>query len=308
MTGWLAGWLANPSVASSVRVCVQGQHGARLREVRWRVVVFDEFHQCKKKGSEVRSCVFIYLGRCGWTTLLPRPFQNQSHHTHLTHTQAYGAAKALKARMKIGLTGTPIQNDMAPELWALLSIVAPSLAGNEGDFKKEYANPIKRKQKRTASAEVVEAGKAASAEMEALLKKVVLARDKRTIQHKLHGKQEFIIFCPLTDIQVRTPLHSTPHSPVVLLFDDPRTNGRVLSRTHLPSVLRPIPVYDSTKSTRTSSPFPSSASSSAARSPATASAEGRPGATAATRHPPSAPLPPRALSSPSPARPSTPRP
>lgn len=27
-------------------------------------------------------------------------------------------------------------------------------------------------------------------------------RDKRTIAHKLHGKQEYVVFCKLTDIQV----------------------------------------------------------------------------------------------------------
>lgn len=51
-----------------------------------------------------------------------------------TPQQAYGAAKALEARMKVGLTGTPIQNNLE-ELWALLSIVASTLAGEEATFK-----------------------------------------------------------------------------------------------------------------------------------------------------------------------------
>ncbi len=65
----------------------------------WRVVVFDEFHGCKNKRSET-----------------------------------YESAKGLQARIKIGLTGTPIQNNLE-ELWALLSLVAPHLAKAEKDFK-----------------------------------------------------------------------------------------------------------------------------------------------------------------------------
>lgn len=51
-----------------------------------------------------------------------------------SHHKTYKAAKALQARIKVGLTGTPLQNNLE-ELWALLSIVAPRLAGSESEFK-----------------------------------------------------------------------------------------------------------------------------------------------------------------------------
>lgn len=48
-------------------------------------------------------------------------------------------------------------------------------------------------------------------------------RDKRTIEHKLHGKHEFVVFCKLTNIQVMEEKRSRRDARLLI----PVSNGSV---------------------------------------------------------------------------------
>ncbi len=100
-------------------------------------------------------------------------------------SQVHRAAKCLKARMRIGLTGTPIENSLR-ELKALFDVVLPTYMPDEATFKELFVNPIEKEQ---------------SAEHKLLLnqfiKPFVLRRKKTEVLHDLPEKTEEIAHCRL---------------------------------------------------------------------------------------------------------------
>ena len=54
-----------------------------------------------------------------------------------TQTLTYKAAQTLKAAVKLGLTGTPIENRLE-ELKALFDQTLPGYLGTDGDFRDRY--------------------------------------------------------------------------------------------------------------------------------------------------------------------------
>jgi SNF2 family DNA or RNA helicase len=52
-------------------------------------------------------------------------------------------ASRLKARQRIALTGTPIENHLG-ELWSIVSFAAPGALGSKESFRAAYRNPIER--------------------------------------------------------------------------------------------------------------------------------------------------------------------
>ena len=58
-------------------------------------------------------------------------------------TQRARAARDLKAELKIGLSGTPLENHLG-ELWSLFRIVAPGLLGSQDQFRRRFLVPIEK--------------------------------------------------------------------------------------------------------------------------------------------------------------------
>ena len=56
-------------------------------------------------------------------------------------TLSYQSARRIRARMKLGLTGTPIENRLE-ELKALLDLTLPGYLGKDADFEHRYVKPI----------------------------------------------------------------------------------------------------------------------------------------------------------------------
>lgn len=131
------------------------RHGATLAEIPWATVVFDEAQALKN----------------------PR-------------TQVARAARALDARSRIALTGTPVENHL-DELWALLNLVAPADFGNRALFRRRYTLPIQ-----SGSAE-------AKARMLDAVSSHVLRRTKAGVAADLGPKLHNDVECDLTDEQER---------------------------------------------------------------------------------------------------------
>jgi SNF2 family DNA or RNA helicase len=68
--------------------------------------------------------------------LLDEIQQLKNHETHIHH-----AVKSLAGRVKIGLTGTPIE-DSLQDLRSLFEICLPGLLGSQKQFQKLFAEPI----------------------------------------------------------------------------------------------------------------------------------------------------------------------
>jgi hypothetical protein len=93
-------------------------------------------------------------------------------------SQAALSVKGLRARHRLCLSGTPLENHMG-ELWSLIDFVCPGLLGSEKQFRDHYRNPIEKRQ------EVVMA--------EHLARRVrpfILRRTKQQVAKELPAKTE----------------------------------------------------------------------------------------------------------------------
>ncbi|HET9254952.1 MAG TPA: DEAD/DEAH box helicase, partial [Pseudonocardiaceae bacterium] len=74
-----------------------------------------------------------------WSGLILDEAQFVKNH----QSKAYQCARRLPVAFKLGITGTPMENNLM-ELWSLLSITAPGLFPNPTRFKEHYARPIEK--------------------------------------------------------------------------------------------------------------------------------------------------------------------
>jgi superfamily II DNA or RNA helicase len=74
-----------------------------------------------------------------WSGLILDEAQNVKNH----QSKTYQCARRLPAPVKIGITGTPMENNLM-ELWSLLSITAPGLFPDPGRFREYYARPVEK--------------------------------------------------------------------------------------------------------------------------------------------------------------------
>jgi SNF2 family DNA or RNA helicase len=83
----------------------------------------------------------VYRNEC----LTKRPWEliavDEGHRLKNPDTQIHGAMARLRCRMRLLLTGTPLQNSLN-ELWALLHYLLPDLFTNMMDFKAWFAKPF----------------------------------------------------------------------------------------------------------------------------------------------------------------------
>ncbi len=126
-----------------------------LRQRIYPVVVFDEIQYLKNRG-----------------------------------TLSFQAAQAVTAEVKLGLTGTPIENSLV-ELKALFDLVLPGYFGSDEAFAKRFVRvPAKEEGERFA-------------ELRRLISPFVLRRLKSAVLDELPEKIEDVRTCPLSDHQVK---------------------------------------------------------------------------------------------------------
>ncbi|MEO7589022.1 MAG: DEAD/DEAH box helicase [Arachnia sp.] len=100
-------------------------------------------------------------------------------------SKAYQAVRRLRARVKIALTGTPLENNLM-DLWSLLSITAPGLFPDPKRFAELYRKPI-------------EGGDAdALARLHRRIRPLMLRRTKSAVATELPDKQEQVVPVPLS--------------------------------------------------------------------------------------------------------------
>jgi SNF2 family DNA or RNA helicase len=101
------------------------------------------------------------------------------------------AIKSIKAKHRIALTGTPVENRLS-ELWSIMEFLNPHYLGSGTDFRKNFATPIE-KYHDAERAEI----------LKRLIQPFVLRRvktDKAIIQD-LPDKMEMNVYCNLTQEQ-----------------------------------------------------------------------------------------------------------
>jgi SNF2 family DNA or RNA helicase len=164
-----------------------------LRNIDWSCIIFDEAHCLKSATAQV--CV---------------------------------AAKTMNTSVKIAMTGTPMQNNL-DELWRFCDNVGIDSFGDFKTFKSYYKVPISFGRQRTAGD--VAYGKASQrqGELNLALNRVMLRRLKEdTIANLLSAKKEFVVFCPLSELQIRCykRVLNSPDYQLLLRKDEPCDCGR----------------------------------------------------------------------------------
>jgi superfamily II DNA or RNA helicase len=108
-----------------------------------------------------------------------------------TQTQLYQSAKRIQAQMKLGLTGTPIENRLG-ELKALLDLTLPGYLGKDTDFENRYVKPIEN-----------HADGERRVQLSELIAPFTLRRKKESVLDDLPEKIEDIRTCTLSEDQVK---------------------------------------------------------------------------------------------------------
>ena len=116
---------------------------------------------------------------------------DEIQHIKNPQTLAYCSAKDIKARMKLGLTGTPIENRLS-ELKALFDLTMPGYFGTDKDFDSRYVKPIELGLDTTRREE-----------LSRLISPFTLRRLKETVLDDLPEKIEDIRSCRLSEDQVK---------------------------------------------------------------------------------------------------------
>ena len=124
------------------------------------------------------------LGSLDWDLVVFDEAQQLKNHA----TKVARAARQLPARLRLALTGTPVENRLA-ELWAILDLTTPGLLGHFAGFRARFAAPIERWQDPQATAQ-----------LRALTGPFVLRRTKAdpTIAPELPDKTELLVSGQLT--------------------------------------------------------------------------------------------------------------
>ncbi|WP_040284751.1 DEAD/DEAH box helicase [Tessaracoccus massiliensis] len=121
-----------------------------------------------------------YLGQT-WSAVLLDEAQFVKNHA----SKAYKAVRRLRARMKVALTGTPLENNLM-DLWSLLSITAPGLFPDPKAFTTAFRKPIEN-----GNREIL-------ARLHRRTRPLILRRTKATVAEELPDKQEQLVPVQLT--------------------------------------------------------------------------------------------------------------
>uniref|UniRef100_M3Y5T3 DNA excision repair protein ERCC-6-like 2 n=1 Tax=Mustela putorius furo TaxID=9669 RepID=M3Y5T3_MUSPF len=144
----------------TLRLCLE-----ELNSLEWSAVIVDEAHRIKNPKARITEVM-----------------------------------KALKCNVRIGLTGTILQNNMK-ELWCVMDWAVPGLLGSRIHFKKQFSDPVEHGQRHTATKRELATGRKA---MQRLAKKMsgwFLRRTKALIKDQLPKKEDRMVYCSLTDFQ-----------------------------------------------------------------------------------------------------------
>jgi len=116
-------------------------------------------------------------------------FLDESQHIKNTASQRYRAARQLRARNRIAITGTPLENNTF-DLYGQLSFACPGLLGGKLYFRHTYAIPIDQfKDRRRA------------AELQQRIHPFILRRTKQQVEKELPDKTEMVIYCEMPEEQ-----------------------------------------------------------------------------------------------------------
>nr|XP_054508878.1 DNA excision repair protein ERCC-6-like 2 isoform X1 [Agelaius phoeniceus] len=125
---------------------------------------------------------------------------DEAHRIKNPKAQITQTMKSLKCRVRIGLTGTILQNNMK-ELWCVMDWAVPGLLGSRVHFKKKFSDPVEHGQRHTATKRELATGRKAMLNLARIMSGWFLRRTKALISDQLPKKEDRMVFCSLTEFQ-----------------------------------------------------------------------------------------------------------
>jgi superfamily II DNA or RNA helicase len=113
---------------------------------------------------------------------------DEAQHIKNPMSATAAAAKRLRAKRRLALTGTPIENRLS-EIWSIFDFVSPGLLGPLNKFEERFARPISDGDHKTA------------ARLRATIHPFILRRTKSEVAKDLPEKIEMDQFCDLAGEQ-----------------------------------------------------------------------------------------------------------
>lgn len=121
-------------------------------------------------------------------TLMPREWSivvlDEAHAIKNSRTQLAVLAQQIKARQRLALTGTPLENHLG-ELWSIMQFAQPGLLGEERFFGGRFRTPIEKRGGSDLSRQRLQA-------LDRRLKPFLLRRSKDAVEADLPPKTEVI--------------------------------------------------------------------------------------------------------------------
>lgn len=102
-------------------------------------------------------------------------------------TAASQACRRIRARHRIVLSGTPVQNSVM-DLWAVFDFLVPGLLGSHGQFQKSYRRPVQASRQSGATAAQLQEARSALKQLHSVCLPFVLRRMKQDVLPELPPK------------------------------------------------------------------------------------------------------------------------
>ncbi|XP_049999848.1 DNA excision repair protein ERCC-6-like 2 isoform X4 [Alexandromys fortis] len=170
----------------TLRLCLE-----ELNSLEWSAVIVDEAHRIKNPKARITEVM-----------------------------------KAVKCKVRIGLTGTILQNNMK-ELWCVMDWAVPGLLGSRNHFKKQFSDPVEHGQRHTATKRELATGRKAMHRLAKKMSGCFLRRTKTLIKGQLPKKEDRMVYCSLTEFQkaVYQTVLDTEDVALILQSSQPCTCG-----------------------------------------------------------------------------------
>lgn len=131
-----------------------------------------------------------------WTAVIV----DEAHKIKNHKSQITQAMKEMRCKVRVGLTGTILQNNLE-ELWCVMDWAIPGCLGSLGSFKNRFSGPIEQGQKHTVTKRALAEGRKAVQDLGKKLSRWFLRRTKALISDQLPKKDDRVVYCSLTDFQ-----------------------------------------------------------------------------------------------------------
>jgi hypothetical protein len=114
---------------------------------------------------------------------------DESQNIKNASSKSFKAVRLLRARYRLVLSGTPVENSVS-DLWTQLTFLNPGLLGTQAFFNEEYVQAIEKRQDEEKAKK-----------LQAIIKPFILRRTKEQVAEELPPKTEQIFYCDMSEDQ-----------------------------------------------------------------------------------------------------------